>query len=209
MKSKKMKALMVSMAVLTGLGTMAVPCMAETETETETNAEDQTEDGRVYTFALTTEDLAGKTAHNGFISGIGAQERNKVILKEDGTYEYTKEVAIYDEDGNKNEDGVDLVYLYTGKYTEADGEVTLEIPEDCEFKENWASLEEKGYLLSSEGKASEGDLVTPKEGETYDPMNTFLTEYYVDSANCDSPVVIIVDDETGEFSYKEVESDDD
>ena len=74
MKSRKMKALMVSMAVLTGLGTMAVPCMAEADAGTEANAEDETEEGRVYNFELTTEDLAGKTAHNGFISGIGAQE---------------------------------------------------------------------------------------------------------------------------------------
>lgn len=207
MNSKKMKMFMASLAVAASLGTMAVPCMAEADAKTE--ADDQTEEGRVYTFELTKEDLAGKTAHNGFISGTGAQERNKVVLKDDGTYEYTKEVAKYDEDGNKQEDDLDLVYVYTGKYTEADGEVTLEIPEDCEFKEDWGILEEKGYLLSSEGKASAGDKVVPKEGEEYDPMNTFLTEYYVDSAKCDSPVVIIVDDETGEFSYKEVESDDD
>lgn len=206
MKSRKMKALMVSMAVLAGMGTMAVPCMAEAETAVEAGTEDQTEEGRVYTFALTTEDLNEKIDHSGFATAVGAQQKNKLVLKDDGTYEYTKELATFDEDGNVTADGIDIVYVFTGKYTEADGEVTLEIPEDCEFDENWAPFVDLGYLLNSKGKASDGDKVVPDDGEPRDPMNYFLTEYYADSEKCDSPVVVTVDDETGEFAYVETEA---
>ena len=37
-----------------------------------------------------TEDLVSNTFHNGFVTAIGMTGENTVVLKDDGTYEYTK-----------------------------------------------------------------------------------------------------------------------
>ena len=40
-----------------------------------------------------TEDLVSSTFHNGFVTAIGMTGENTVVLKDDGTYEYTKRLS--------------------------------------------------------------------------------------------------------------------
>ena len=46
-----------------------------------------------------TEDLVSNTFHNGFVTAIGMTGENTVVLKDDGTYEYTKRLMQTAEDG--------------------------------------------------------------------------------------------------------------
>ena len=70
-----------------------------------------------------TEDLVSNTFHNGFVTAIGMTGENTVVLKDDGTYEYTKRLMQTAEDGTVT---ADLVYTFTGTYTK-DGDTVVGI----------------------------------------------------------------------------------
>ena len=70
-----------------------------------------------------TEDLVSNTFHNGFVTAIGMTGENTVVLKDDGTYEYTKRLMKTAEDGTV---AADLVYTFTGTYTK-DGDTVVGI----------------------------------------------------------------------------------
>ena len=164
-----------------------------------------------YTFMLSTEELAGNTRHNGFVTGIGASQLNTLVLKEDGTYEYTKELGRL-EDGNflvEDEASIHVVHKFIGTYTSEDNVVTLNAPEDDIFNENWGSLDAAGYLTSSSGSAKAGDLVTPKEEEKYNGLELFQTEFYVNSSDTETAVVIELDLENGTMTYQELANPED
>ena len=76
----------------------------------------------IHNFAA--EELAGTTDMNGFVSALALTERNTVVLKDDGTYEYTKLMAYINEAGEvievESENGTmrfEIRYTYTGTYT--------------------------------------------------------------------------------------------
>lgn len=43
-----------------------------------------------YTITYTTQEISGNVRHAGYVTALGGQEKNTIVLKEDGTYEYTK-----------------------------------------------------------------------------------------------------------------------
>lgn len=187
--------------------TTGTEATATTSAET-VASEEKTDVAGSYTYIIASDKLAGKTAHNGFISAIGVVGVNALTLNEDGTYVYKKQVANFDEKGAIKEGGVNIEYTFTGSYTADGKKVTLESPEDCEFSEDWGDLSTQGYLASTSGTASKGDMVVPKDDEKYDPLNCFETEYYTYSDNHESPVVVTVDP-SGSYTYNAVASSDD
>lgn len=72
-----------------------------------------------------TEDLVSNTFHNGFVTAIGMTGENTVVLKDDGTYEYTKRLMQTAEDGTVT---ADIVYTFTGTYTKDGDTVVLMFP---------------------------------------------------------------------------------
>ncbi len=167
-----------------------------------------------YTLYLTKEDLAGNTYHNGFVSAVGMTEMNTVVLKDDGTYEYTKLLGTVNENGEAVEMESDkgamffkVCYVYTGTYTRDGDQVTLDVPTECVFAEDWGSLSAAGYLVNSEGTASNGDLVNDKDTEAHDPMANFSTQVY--KFGEEIVAVSITVNADGTFSYNAVASSDD
>ena len=167
-----------------------------------------------YIHTFTAEELAGTTDMNGFVSALALTERNTLVLKDDGTYEYTKLMAYIDEAGEvlevTNENGTmrfEIRYVYTGTYTQDGDQVTLNVPDDCEFLEDWGILTTMGYMSNSEGKASEGARVTNYEGTDFDPMDNFGSQVYKFVGH-DTAVVITVNAD-GTFTYNAVASSDD
>ncbi len=77
------------------------------------------------TKVYTTEDLVSNTFHNGFVTAIGMTGENTVVLKDDGTYEYTKRLLQTAEDGTVT---ADIVYTFTGTYTQDGDTVVLQFP---------------------------------------------------------------------------------
>ena len=172
------------------------------------------EEGTAYTHAFTAEELAGTTDMNGFVSALALTELNTVVLKDDGTYEYTKLMAYLNEDGEvievTSENGTmrfEIRYVYTGTYTQEGDQVTLNVPEECVFAEDWGVLVDGGYMKNSEGKASEGDRVVNYEGTDFDPLDNFGSQVYKFVGHDDS--VSITVNEDGTFNYNEVASSDD
>ena len=43
-----------------------------------------------YTVTYGTQDISGNVRHTGYVTALGSQEKNTLVLKDDGTYEYTK-----------------------------------------------------------------------------------------------------------------------
>ena len=160
-----------------------------------------------YTAYFSTEDMSGSCAHSGFIVGVGASEKNTLVLNEDGTYEYTKLVSKFDENLEPVEGALALRFVYTGSYEEDGSTITLKVPAECVFSEDWASLKDAGYFMNSEGKASAGDIVQCKENQTHDPMMIFPGPLYQDAAELVDVVVTINAD--GTFTYNAVASSDD
>ncbi len=167
-----------------------------------------------YTHAFTAEELAGTTDMNGFVSALALTELNTIVLKDDGTYEYTKLMAYIGENGEvvevTNENGTmrfEIRYTYTGTYTQDGDQVTLNVPDECVFSEDWGVLVDGGYMKNSEGKASEGARVTNYEGTDYDPMDNFDSEVYKFVGH-DAPVNVTVNAD-GTFTYNAVASSDD
>ena len=167
-----------------------------------------------YTCYYTTEALAGVTDNNGFVTGSGMTEMNTLVLKDDGTYEYTKLLGTVGEDGEvkelETENGTmrfEIRYTYTGTYTQEGDQVTLNVADECDFSEDWGVLVDYGYMQNSEGKASEGGRVTNYEGTDYDPMDNFGSPVYK-FAGHDAPVSVTVNAD-GTFTYNAVASSDD
>lgn len=167
-----------------------------------------------YIHTFTAEELAGNTDMNGFVSALALTERNTLVLKDDGTYEYTKLMAYIDEAGEvievTSENGTmrfEIRYVYTGTYTQDGDQVTLNVPDDCEFSEDWGVLVDGGYMKNSAGKASEGARVTNYEGTDYDPMDNFGSQVYKFVGH-DAPVNVTVNAD-GTFTYNAVASSDD
>lgn len=163
-----------------------------------------------YTKFFTTEDLAGITDNNGFVSGCGLSECNTLILKDDGTYEYTKLLGTVDEKGEvlaPETGSYAMRYVFTGTYTQNADQVTLNIADECVFTEDWGPLVALGYMKNSEGTASNGDRVCNYEGTDYDPMDNFSTPVYKFGGH-DTPVSITVNGDST-FSYNEAASSDD
>ena len=168
----------------------------------------------IYTHYYATEDLAGITDLNGFIAGSGMTEMNTLVLKDDGTYEYTKLLGTVLENGEveerETENGAmryEVRYVYTGTYTQDGDQVTLNIPDECVFSEDWGVLDSLGYLKSSSGVASNGDRVTNYEGTDYDPWDNFGTPVYKFGGH-GAPVSITVNAD-GTFTYNAAASSDD
>lgn len=203
---KKLTSLLLILALVLSLSCLAFA--------TEDTAPAEEVEGLVYTCAFAAEDLAGVTDMNGFVSALALTELNTIVLKEDGTYEYTKLMGYIDENGDavsmETENGTmfaKICYVYTGTYTQEGDQVTLNVPEECEFSEDWGALVDLGYMKNSEGKASEGDRVTNYEGTDYDPMDNFGSQVYKFVGH-DEPVSVTVN-EDGTFTYNEVASSDD
>ena len=167
-----------------------------------------------YIHDFAAEELAGTTDMNGFVAAIAVTERNTLVLKDDGTYEYTKLMAYIDENGDvievTSENGTmrfEIRYVYTGTYTQDGDQVTLNVPDDCEFLEDWGVLVDAGYMKNSEGKASEGARVVNYEGTDFDPMDNFGSQVYKFVGH-DAPVSVTVNAD-GTFTYNAVASSDD
>ena len=92
-----------------------------------------------------TEDLVSNTFHNGFVTAIGMTGENTVVLKDDGTYEYTKRLMQTAEDGTVT---ADIVYTFTGTYTKDGDTVVLMFPTAGTASENWGSSRTRKTRLS-------------------------------------------------------------
>lgn len=161
-----------------------------------------------YEITLAPDELAGQTSHNGFLSSFAAEQVNTLELKDDGTYEYTKEVH---PTGEAVETAGDfkITYTFTGEYTNEDDVVTLAAPKDCEFDEKWGTLVDAGFFQNSKGSASNGDIVESKEDEFKEPLNLFLTPYYLDSKEPGKEVKITINKDDSSFKYSEEANSDD
>ena len=163
-----------------------------------------------YHIYFSTADLAGVTDNNGFVSGCALTECNTLVLKDDGTYEYTKLMGTVDAEGNVLEPETGsyaMRYVFTGTYAQEGDQVTLNVPAECVFSENWGPLVGMGYMKNSEGTATNGDRVSNYEGTDYDPMDNFGTPVYKFGGH-DAPVSVTVNAD-GTFSYNAVASSDD
>ena len=165
----------------------------------------------VYSCFYTTEKLAGETDFNGFVTGCGLSEYNAIVLKDDGTYEYTKLIGTVDAEGTilEPEGGSYVIrYVFTGTYTKDGDQVTLNVPEECVFSEDWGPLVPLGYMHNCEGSASNGDRVSNyDETQSFDPLDCFSHPLYKFDGH-DTPVSITVNAD-GSYTYNVAASSDD
>ena len=168
-----------------------------------------------YTCFFGLDELAGTTDMNGFIVAQPMSEVNTIVLKDDGTYEYTKLLGTLNDElvpADIELDGqalkaVALRYVYTGTYTIDGDQVTLGLPTECVFSEDWGTLSELGYTSNSEGVASEGALVHNYEGVEFDPWDNFSSQVYKFVGH-DAPVSVTINAD-GTFTYNAVANSDD
>ena len=174
----------------------------------------------------TLEEITQNTFHNGFVTALGAVEVNTLTLKDDGTYEYVKELHQENEDGTVKEATEEapvllVTYTFTGTYTQDGDTVVLAFPTNVKFSENWGNLAAMGYFLNSEGEANfaddeiTGDNVKCKEEEGHVPFDLFPGVFLVDSlatseAGFDAEECTVTITLNGDsFDYVIVNSDDD
>ena len=154
-----------------------------------------------------TEDLVSNTFHNGFVTAIGMTGENTVVLKDDGTYEYTKRLMQTAEDGTVT---ADIVYTFTGTYTKDGDTVVLMFPTAGTASENWGSL--AGSFADSDYAA---DVVQCKEAESHLIADLFEGPYLLDNLTTsdaafdaeECTVTITISGDT--FDYVITNSDDD
>ena len=155
------------------------------------------------------------TDNNGFVSGVGFNEKNVLTLKDGGSYEYVKAMGSLNADtdvlaviaGSAEKPEYFLYYVYTGSYAKEGDQVTLNIADECVFSEDWGALVGLGYMKNSEGAASNGDRVSNYEGTDYDPMDNFSTPVYKFGGH-DTPVSVTIKAD-GTYTYNAAASSDD
>ncbi|NOU82745.1 hypothetical protein GC101_28175 [Paenibacillus sp. LMG 31459] len=152
-----------------------------------------------YSIDYTTEQLSGNLSNNGYLVAVNATQKNTLVLNKDGNYEYTKVVS-----GETAK--VALTYKFTGSYSNEGTAVTLKVPTDVEFNEDWGQLQEAGKT-NSDGKASEGATVQKAEGVSIEPSKFFSSPYYAESEAKD--VAMTVDTDNATFTFAEATSSDD
>lgn len=163
-----------------------------------------------------TEDLVSNTFHNGFVTAIGMTGENTVVLKDDGTYEYTKRLMKTAEDGTV---AADLVYTFTGTYTKDGDTVVLMFPTAGTASENWGPLAGSYFQNTENASFADSDyaagVVQCKEAESHLIADLFEGPYLLDSLTTsdaafdaeECTVTITVSGDT--FDYVITNSDDD
>jgi hypothetical protein len=163
-----------------------------------------------------TEDLVSNTFHNGFVTAIGMTGENTVVLKDDGTYEYTKRLMQTAEDGTV---AADLVYTFTGTYTKDGDTVVLMFPTAGTASENWGPLAGSYFQNTENASFADSDyaagVVQCKEAESHLIADLFEGPYLLDSLTTsdaafdaeECTVTITVSGDT--FDYVITNSDDD
>ena len=163
-----------------------------------------------------TEDLVSNTFHNGFVTAIGMTGENTVVLKDDGTYEYTKRLMKTAEDGTV---AADLVYTFTGTYTKDGDTVVLMFPTAGTASENWGPLAGSYFQNTENASFADSDyaagVVQCKEAESHLIADLFEGPYLLDSLTTsdaafdaeECTVTIPISGDT--FDYVITNSDDD
>ena len=158
-----------------------------------------------------TEDLVSNTFHNGFVTAIGMTGENTVVLKDDGTYEYTKRLM--------KTVAADLVYTFTGTYTKDGDTVVLMFPTAGTASENWGPLAGSYFQNTENASFADSDyaagVVQCKEAESHLIADLFEGPYLLDSLTTsdaafdaeECTVTITISGDT--FDYVITNSDDD
>ena len=179
-----------------------------------------------YVKNYTLEEITSNTFHSGFVTALGGVEANTLTLKDDGTYEYIKEIHQLGEDGavivlTEEVPAMLITYTFTGTYTQDGDTVVLAFPTAVTFSENWGNLTSMGYFLNSAGSAVfadgeiTGDIVQCKEEESHVAFDLFPGAFLVDGlvtsdAAFDAEECTVTVTLNGDsFDYVIVNSDDD
>ncbi|MFR3796453.1 MAG: hypothetical protein ACLT1X_02790 [Christensenellales bacterium] len=156
------------------------------------------------------------TFHNGFVTAIGMTGENTVVLKDDGTYEYTKRLLQTAEDGTVT---ADIVYTFTGTYTQDGDTVVLQFPTAGTASENWGALTGSYFQNTENAAFADSDyaagVVQCKEAESHLIADLFEGPYLLDNLTTsdaafdaeECTVTITVSGDT--FDYVITNSDDD
>lgn len=168
------------------------------------------------TKSYTTEDLVSNTFHNGFVTALGMTGENTIVLKDDGTYEYTKRLMQVAEDGTVS---CDIVYTFTGTYTQDGDTVVLAFPTAGTASENWGSLTGSYFQNTESASFADSDyaagIVQCKEEESHVMADLFEGPYLLDNLTTsdaafdadECTVTITISGDT--FDYVITNSDDD
>ena len=160
--------------------------------------------------------MIANTFHNGFVTAIGMTGENTVVLKDDGTYEYTKRLMQTAEDGTVT---ADIVYTFTGTYTKDGDTVVLMFPTAGTASENWGSLAGSYFQNTENAAFADSDyaagVVQCKEAESHLIADLFEGPYLLDNLTTsdaafdaeECTVTITISGDT--FDYVVTNSDDD
>ena len=168
-----------------------------------------------------TEDLVSNTFHNGFVTAIGMTGENTVVLKDDGTYEYPKRLmqTVPMLIGFGCTVPADIVYTFTGTYTQDGDTVVLMFPTSGTASENWGSLAGSYFQNTENAAFADSDyaagVVQCKEAESHLIADLFEGPYLLDNLTTsdaafdaeECTVTITVSGDT--FDYVITNSDDD
>ena len=167
--------------------------------------------------SYTTEELTSNTYHNGFVTALGCVEDNTIVLKDDGTYEYTKEMYNVGEDGSK---GIDHVYTFVGTYAQDGDTVVLAFPTSGSASENWGGLGGSYFAADIPAASFENSdyaaaVIQCKEEESHIIADLFESPYLLDTlttsdAAFDAEECVVTITVSGDtFEYVISNSDDD
>lgn len=181
MKNKKNAFALILSAVAVSVGLGALAACGEQKTEKPIEGGKTSSVAGTYSVTYSKEQLSGNVRHTGYLTALGCHETNTVVLKDDGTYEYTKLVTNAPEDGAsatslsaspvasvkvsnfaetaEAESGAFLTWTSAG-----DGNCTLECYADGTYKFTFIS-----YNMTETGKWSWSNwtfTLTPDGGET-------------------------------------------
>lgn len=161
-----------------------------------------------YTCDLEPADVAGNSQHAAFLADGVPSQTNTLVLNED-TYSLEKKI---------DEDSIHIDIVFTGSYSADSNTVTLAVPDDVEWNVDWGDFIEMEYFPGVlTGKLSDGDKsieckrIVQADNSLdggHDPLNMFLTPYYVDSEKT-GEVVLNVDKDSMTFTYAEESSSED
>lgn len=132
-------------------------------------------------------DFGSKTYHTGYVSGAFGENASYAVTLEVNGSKYTLTKEVKGDSGSENTASIDLKFSYSGTCKASGETITLSVPMQCEWSENWGLLADAGIFSNGSGTVTTVDEKT----ENGDVIFNLFNGEFLNSSTCADQIVTV------------------